>query len=564
MSEPATLELVLLWHMHQPDYRDRAADQFVLPWTYLHGIKDYTDMADHLERHAAVRAVINFVPILLDQLDDYTQQIERGVLRDPLLQLLAHPNFDALTGAERDFALRACFRSNHHHMLEPFEPYRRLRELYAQLATSQSPTHFLSGAYYADLVTWYHLVWMGESVRRKHDWLVALIEQGEGYTQTDRARLLGLIGTELGALAGRYRALAARGQIELSTTPYAHPLGPLLLDFAAAREALPELALPQAAGYHDGAARLARHCAQAKTTHAARFGSAAIGAWPAEGAISAPLLEIFAQANFAWAASGEAVLANTLHQAGQTYTRAHHLYRPWRDATGVTVFFRDDRLSDLIGFEYAKWDAYDAARHFIEELEAILAAAPADETPLVCVALDGENAWEYYPYNAFYFFEALYAELSAHPSLRTTTFQTVLGSATQQARWWPLPRVCAGSWVHGTLTTWIGEPDKNRAWDLLCAAKTAYDRSAPLLAPAARARAEELLSACEGSDWFWWLGDDNPAPSVASFEHLFRSNLRALYGFLALPPPATLDVPLSHGNALAQDAGTMRRASIPE
>ncbi len=564
MTEPAALELVLLWHMHQPDYRDRATDQYVLPWTYLHGLKDYTDMADHLERHPTVRAVVNFVPILLDQLDDYAVQIARGKLRDPLLQLLARPTFDGLTVAECEFALQACFRSNHSHMLEPFAPYRRLRDMYAQLTSSEAPATYLSASYYADLVTWYHLVWTGESVRRKHPWLVTLIEKGAGYLAADRLQILQMIGRELGALTARYRALAARQQIEISTTPYAHPLAPLLLDFAAAREALPDLTLPQAANYPAGAARLARHCTLAKDTHAARFDGAPRGVWPAEGAISAEVLQIFAQQDFVWAASGEAVLANTLHKAGQTYIRDQHLYRPWRDASGITLVFRDDRISDLIGFEYSKWDASDAARHLISELEAIRAAAPKGDTPLVCIALDGENAWEYYPYNAFYFFEALYPLIAAHPHLRTTTIAQTLSSTSQAVRRWPLPRVCAGSWVYGTFTTWIGDPDKNRAWDLLCAAKVAYDLAAPTLAPATLARAEELLCACEGSDWFWWLGDYNPATSVASFEHLFRVNLSALFTCLGLAPPAALAVPLSLGNTLSQEAGTMRRASVSE
>jgi len=565
MSDLPALELVFLWHMHQPDYRNRVTEQYVLPWTYLHGIKDYTDMADHLERHPEVRAVVNFVPILLDQLDDYARAIAGGEPRDPLLRLLARADFSTLSDAERAFAADACFRANHRHMLEPFPPYRKLRDLDAQISTSGAPAHYLSGDYYADLVTWYHLAWMGESVRREHVWLAALLEKGAGYTYDERRRLLALIGTELSNLVPRYRALAARGQIEISTTPYAHPLGPLLLDFNAAREALPELPLPVSAGYLGGDVRFAEHCTLAHAAHRARFGRPPCGAWPAEGAISARVAAEFARQGWAWAASGEAVLAHTLRAAGQTYHRTEHLYRPWRDASGVTLFFRDDRLSDLIGFEYSKWDAYDAARHFIGELDAIRRAAPPGETPLVCVALDGENAWEYYPYNAHYFFEALYTELAAHPGVRTTTFESVLSAATQRDRGATLPRICAGSWVYGTLTTWIGDRDKNRAWDLLCAAKAAFDLHAGRLEPAARAHAEALLVACEGSDWFWWLGDYNPAPSVASFEQLFRINLRALYMSLALDPPVALDSPLSHGSATTTaDAGTMRRASPGE
>lgn len=558
MDDP--LDLVFLWHMHQPDYRDRAADRYVLPWTYLHGIKDYTDMADHLERHPGIRAVVNFVPILLDQLDDYARQIESGALRDPLLQLLATDDFETLSPAQREYALQACFRSNHHHMLEPFAPYRRLRDLQALVGTSDASPAYLSGRYYSDLVTWYHLVWFGESVRRHHPWLVTLIDKGAGYTLDDRRRLLRLVGSEITALTTRYRALAERGQIEISTTPYAHPLGPLFYDFGAARDALPDLPLPTADRYPGGPQRFRLHCERARESHTLRFDAPPHGAWPAEGAVSRDVLLEFGRQGFAWAASGEAVLANTLRRAGREYLRMRDLYRPWRDDSGVTICFRDDRLSDLIGFEYSRWDAYDAARHFVGELAAVRAATPAGERPLVCVALDGENAWEYYPYNGYYFFEALYTELAKASFIRTTTFEQVLHDRFHDGRRAPLPPLCAGSWVYGTLTTWIGEADKNRAWDLLCAAKQCHDERAPGCSAEARARAEELLYACEGSDWFWWFGDSNAAISVMNFEQLLRTNLRALYAVLGVSPPAALAEPISHGSHEATDAGTMRRA----
>ena len=560
MTTDTHLDLVWLWHMHQPDYRDYARDEYALPWTYLHGIKDYTDMADHLERHPEVQAVVNFVPILLAQLADYAAQIATRQLRDPLLRLLAHPTPHTWSEVERDLVLAACFKANHEHMLAPFTPYQRLHELFTATQTlGLTASRYLGGAYFADLVTWYHLAWMGETVRRRHAWLPTLMAQGEGFTLDDRLRILSLIGDELAALPARYRALADRDQIELSTTPYAHPLAPLLLEFDAAREALPGLALPSANAYPGGRERLRSHLSLAVLDHQQRFGHAPVGMWPAEGAISGPALVEFADLGCQWVASGEAVLANTLHQANIPYQREHALYRPWRDASGISVVFRDDKLSDLIGFEYAKWHGHDAARHFIAELEAIRAAAPDTETPLVCIALDGENAWEYYPYNGYYFFSELYSALSRHPMIRTTTLRAALASPGHVARTQNLPRICAGSWVYGSLSTWIGDADKNRAWDLLCAAKTVYDETIEHLAPSDRVEAERLLRACEGSDWFWWFGDYNPATAVASFDQLFRHNLQALYQRLGRPSPAALDRPLSSGGGAPELGGTMRR-----
>jgi len=554
-----SLDLVFLWHMHQPDYRSPGHGDFVLPWTYLHAMKDYTDMAAHFERHPEIRAVVNFVPVLLDQIEDYATQIARRELRDPLLRLLAHPQPEALGVDERRHALDLCFRAYRAHAIDPFPAYQRLHAMH-ELATAQGidSTAWLSGAYFSDLVTWYHLAWTGEATRRALPLVAELMSKGEAYTHADRLALLDAIGELLQGLLPRYRALAARGQIELSTTPHDHPIAPLLLSFDAAREAWPDVTLPLSPSYPGGRERLDVHIARARDAHRRHFGAAATGLWPAEGAVSAAALARFAAHGIGWAATGETVLANTLG-AGH-YVRERDLYRPWRDASGVTMVFRDDRLSDLIGFEYAKWHGRDAARHFVTELEDVLGRTPDDVTPLVCVILDGENAWEYYPYNAYWFFEDLYAALAAHPQIRTLTLTDALDA--HAARTGTLPPLVAGSWVYGTLSTWIGDPDKNHAWDLLCSAKQHYDLvlGSERLDAAARAKAEALLAICEGSDWFWWLGDYNPAESVASFEALFRRNLCALYAALGLTPPAQLERPLSQGGGHAEAGGTMRRA----
>jgi alpha-amylase/alpha-mannosidase (GH57 family) len=264
-----------------------------------------------------------------------------------------------------------------------------------------------------------------------------------------------------------------------------------------------------------------------------------------------------------WAASSEGVLANSLKQAGSLPPRPQYVYRPYHidDIAGMTLFFRDEKLSDLIGFEYARWHGRDAAAHFVAQLEAIRHQAPPGETPLVCVILDGENAWEYYPYNAYYFFEDLYATLADNPAIRTTTFSEYLArDGTSQGH---LPRLVAGSWVYGTLSTWIGNTDKNRAWDLLCAAKQSFDlvMASGRLGAAERQAAEEQLAVCESSDWFWWFGDYNPHNVVEGFDRLYRLNLRRLYELLRLPTPTTIAQPLSQGHGSPESGGTMRRAS---
>jgi len=574
----ARLDLVFLWHMHQPDYRDHASGAIVMPWTYLHALKDYTDMAAHLERHPTIRAVVNFAPVLLDQLDDYVRQFATGEFNDPLLRLLATTDLDALTAGERKFLLETCFRCNHVTMLAPFPRYQRLHTLHESLARDglgDGALAYLSGAYLADLVTWYHLVWTGETERRREPLLAELMAKGEGYGHADRRNLLAYIGKTLAALVPRYRALQARGQIELSATPACHPLAPLLLDFQSALESQPAAPLPLATHYPGGRERVRWHIAAAQDSHARRFGAPPTGLWPAEGALSTAFAKQLAAAGCRWTASGEKVLQHSLgaHQPAAQRQAAHH---PWQlaDAPGLTLFFRDDRLSDLIGFDYSKWHGRDAAAHFVAQLEAIAAAAPAGETPLVSVILDGENAWEYYPYNGYYFFAALYELLEARPAMRTRTYADVLkdavpSNAVEAADAVPpaptLPKLTAGSWVYGTFSTWIGDPAKNHAWDLLCAAKHSYDQviDSGRLSAAEAAAAEAQLAVCESSDWFWWFGDYNPAQAVAGFDRLFRRNLANLYRCLHLAPPTQLDIPISTGRAddtAVAAGGTMRRA----
>ena len=240
------------------------------------------------------------------------------------------------------------------------------------------------------------------------------------------------------------------------------------------------------------------------------------------------------------------------------------LYRSYRHvgtAPDLALFFRDDRLSDLIGFEYAKWNGHDAAVNFISELEAIASGAADGETPLVSVILDGENCWEYYAYNGYYFLDELYRLLESHPLICTTTYRAYLGQATIGAA--ALERITAGSWVFGNFTTWMGSADKNRAWDFLCAAKRSFDLviASGRLDQEQASAAYRQLAACEASDWFWWLGDYNPRFAVTSFDQLYRDDLSNLYRLLNLPVPADLAHPISHGSGHPEAGGAMRRAA---
>jgi alpha-amylase/alpha-mannosidase (GH57 family) len=393
--------------------------------------------------------------------------------------------------------------------------------------------------------------------------------QASGFSHTDRADLLSLIGELIQRLIPRYRKLAESGQIELSTTPHYHPLAPLLIDFSSARDSMPAVELPTETAYPGGKSRIASQLTSAIASHSRRFGERPYGVWPAEGAISEPFLEILAEQECRWSASGEGVLANSLRKSYPDQPlpeRGRYLYRAYQvrgKTDSIVCFFRDERLSDMIGFEYSKWFGRDAAEHLVHSLEDISRNAIAGENPIVSVILDGENAWEYYPYNGYYFLNDLYEILEKHPVIRPTTYRDYIGSA-RAGDAAILPTLAAGSWVYGTFSTWIGDKDKNQAWDLLCAAKHSYDLvlQSGRLSGEEKAKAERQLASCESSDWFWWLGDYNPPQVVESFDKLFRANLANLYYLLKLPVPASVREPISQGfGGTPESGGAMRRAS---
>jgi len=561
---PARLPVILMWHMHQPQYRDALTGQYTLPWTYLHAIKDYTDMAAHLEANPAARAVINFTPLLIEQLEEIARRIAEHLrsgtpLPDPVLALLG-PEAVPSAPAERLTLLRACLRGHRQHMIERFGPYLELATIAETLGTAER-IPYASDQFIHDLAVWYHLAWLGETVRRSDPLVARLTTRGREFTPGQRRDLLTLIGELVAQVVPRYRALAAEGRIELSVTPYGHPIIPLLLDFTCARDAVPGMTLPHHAAYPGGAVRARWHVEEAVRVHTRAFGAPPSGCWPAEGAISAATLELLGAAGgFRWAASSSAVLRGSLALTDAQAADDPLAYnRPYRMAgTGMNCFFRDDSLSDLIGFTYATWHGDDAAHNLVNELDALAQRYEGSSNHALLIALDGENAWEHYPFNGYYFLRALYALLADHPRFELTTLSACLARGIQPA---PLPRVLAGSWVHGTLATWIGDAAKDRAWDLLCDAKDAYDRVMLNMSDAGqRAQCGRQLALCESSDWFWWFGDYNPAEAVMQFDRLYRRQLVTLYRRLNLVPPGELTLPISAGGGVAEHGGVMRRA----
>ena len=558
--------VVFCWHMHQPDYRDHSTGEFLYPWVYLHCIKDYVDMAAHLEAHTRARAVVNFSPILLEQIEDYLVQIERwrhngtvigdSVLAALVAEQLPEPGSTAFLGL-----MEKCLRANPERIIARFAPYQRLAEVAEIYRSRPDIQRYLSVQFLADLVVWYHLGWMGETVRRSNPVIQSLQEKAHNYSLDDRKGLFDVVAELVASVGPRYRHLAETGQVELAMNPWAHPILPLLQSLQSARESLPQAPLPAHDSYPGGTERARWHLEEGRAVFQRFFATDPTGCWPSEGALSQQTLQLLADQGFGWTASGDSVLHNSLAPAlEQKSVRANPgIHRPFvfGDAS-VTVFFRDDGLSDLIGFTYADWHAKDAVGDLVHHMETIAQTTGGKANRVISVILDGENAWEYFPDNGYHFLDELYRALTEHPRLELTTYQALLDGPEPEPE--HLPHLAAGSWIYGTFSTWIGDRDTNRAWDLLCEAKQHFDKTMDngSLSNEQKQLAFRQLGLCEGSDWFWWFGDYNPADVVRDFEHLYRRHLANLYDIIGHPAPASLFQPLSQGSGTPARGGAMR------
>lgn len=544
--------------MHQPEYRDLQSGEYKLPWTYLHVIKDYVDMAAHLEANSGAKAVVNFAPVLLEQIEDYARQIDRylnehDVIKDFLLASLVDP-FQSLDHQDFSRIVKDCMRANRERLIDRYPVFHNLLEMAQWMEQRNLAYFYVNTQFIADLLVWYHLAWMGESVKLKDSRVRRLIEKANDFSLHDRIELLEVIGEQLSNIICRYRVLAQRNQVELSVTPYAHPMMPLLLDLQIAHQGMPEAALPELANYPGGEERVRWHIQKGLEVFRHYFGFFPNGCWPSEGGICGRTLELLAEYGFTWTASGGSVLRNSLQASSDN--AAINIHRPFKlEATDIACFFRDDGLSDLIGFTYSKWHADDAVADLLQHIENI--AAQVNEESAVSIILDGENAWEHFYHNGYYFLDALYKSLISHPRIELTTFSEFL---SQNPIFSGLKYLVAGSWVYGTFSTWIGDADKNRGWEMLGEAKQRYDKvvSSGSLSSEQISAAEHQLAICEGSDWFWWFGDYNPGETVSSFEKQFRMNLMNLYRMLGEEAPAYLALSFTQGSGDPAMGGAMR------
>ncbi|SHJ43326.1 Alpha-amylase/alpha-mannosidase, GH57 family [Malonomonas rubra DSM 5091] len=517
------LKVCILWHMHQPDYRDPISGQTLLPWTWLHGLKDYGEMLETIAETGA-RVTVNLVPTLLEQLERYAD----GSDRDSWLELATRqPN--QLSENERQFIVQHFFSVNQETQVLPNRRYHQLFRLRGT-GSITSAVEF-DEQDLRDLQVWFLLAWTGSHLRRKQAVVKDLLQQGENFSEEQKQRLLEVCHAEVGRTIELHRQLEEQGLIEISVTPYAHPILPLLCDLHMAQAPSPGLPLPGVDFRHPEDSRL--QVREGLATANRILGARPRGMWPAEGSVSEDAAKLLKEEGALWAATDEDILARSLDGGMQDRNRLYRIYQ-YGD---LPLIFRDRELSDRIGFLYAGWDTGEAVGDVLNKLRKIATQNPGETVPII---LDGENCWERYPDNGYPFLRELYTSIQQDPQLQLCTVKEAIAASKPI----PLKKLAAGSWIRSDFTTWIGHPEENLAWELLAKTREEIisDEIEQALANPEQPLSElvrELLRA-EGSDWFWWFGDEHVTAQADIFDRLFRLHLESLYHLKGLPVPARL------------------------
>ncbi len=532
------IHLCVLWHMHQPFYKDLVSGEYKLPWTRLHALKDYRGMVRVLEDFPEVHQTFNVVPSMMVQVEEYAA----GRASDPFLKCALKPS-EELAESEQAFILRYFFQADHGRMISRYPRYAELYDVWRTADRNVTRARRMLGAQaFRDLQVLSQLVWFDEDSVRGDAEVRELALKGRGYSLEDQA-LLGRKQNEfLATVMPAYREFAARGQIEVSTTPFYHPILPLICDSDIARVSHPEVALPSRFSYPQDARR---QLERARAYMREKFGCETAGLWPSEGSVSDEVLALASELGFQWAATDSGVLARTLGApAGPAET-----YRPyvWRSGgREIRLLFRDHFLSDLVGFVYSRMGAAEAASDLLgrihENCRPILASG---RDALVPIILDGENAWEYYEQNGRPFLRELYRRISEDPGIVALTVSEALARSEPE----PLGHIFPASWINANFDIWIGDAEDNQAWECLLAARRTYERVASSAEAASPSREnlelalEELLIA-EGSDWCWWYGPQHDSANRPEFDQLYRDHLSNVYRALGLAPPEQLSRPI--------------------
>jgi alpha-amylase/alpha-mannosidase (GH57 family) len=518
------IHLCFVWHMHQPLYKDLATGVYRLPWTRMHALKDYYGMVKILEEFPDVHQTFNLVPSLLLQIAEYAS----GKAADPFLDCAVKPA-EELSEAEREFVLRYFFQANPGRLIYRYPRYGELYEV--KLTRQRFSTQDIR-----DLQVLSQLAWFDEEFQAHDGEVQDLLAKARGYSLDDQALMARKQIEIIGRVIPVYKDFAARGQIEISTSPFYHPILPLLCDSNIAGVSHPHLPLPNRFSYPQDARWQLQ---SAREFMEREFGYSPAGLWPSEGSVSDETLAIAAEVGFKWAASDNGVLGQTLHKTpGPDLTYRSYLWK--QQNREIQMIFRDHFLSDLIGFVYSKMGAAEAAEHFLDRIRANARGVGGSGDVLVPIILDGENAWEYYYLNGRPFLRELYSRIAQSPDMAALTVSEALKADGPRA----LDHIFPGSWIDANFDVWIGAQEDNRAWEYLLQARQKYDELAPGLSEDDRRLAHEELMIAEGSDWCWWYGPEHQSDNRHEFDELYREHLAGVYRALKVSPPEELSRPI--------------------
>ena len=533
------LHVAFFWHMHQPYYRDPLTGEYSLPWVRLHALKGYYDMISLLTDYPTIQQTFNLVPSLIRQLEDYG----RGEAKDVFLEYSRRPAED-LTPEEKKFLLANFFMCYWENMVKPYPRYRdllrkrgvkvpehRLDDLLKEFTTQE----------FRDLQVWFNLTWTGHRARKEREVFRALLNKGRDFSEAEKASLLQAQQEIIQELIPFYQSLRLRGQVEITVSPFYHPILPLLMDWQYASRAMPRVALPGSFSHPEDAEAQIR---RAVSFYEKTFGSRPEGMWPSEGSVCPELVPLLQRAGIRWMATDEGILFRSLSEE----TSRLLLYRPYRvrfKSSEVSVIFRDRNLSDLIGFTYSKNPPQSAADDLVAHLKNINHSLSQGQDGIILIALDGENPWEYYPDGGEAFLTGLYERLSLESSLKTVRVGEYLESHPPRET---LDSLHTGSWIDQNFRVWIGHPEDNLAWNCLKRTRGFLEKAASKdtnLSPGKKEMAWEEVYIAEGSDWFWWFGDDFTSDNDEEFDRLFRMHLSNVHLLLGTEVPDYLKIPIS-------------------
>jgi len=554
------LYLNIIWHQHQPLYsKDPATGIYTRPWVRVHATKDYYDMVQMLEKYPKVKVTFNLTPVLIKQLDDY-----KNGARD-IYWVLAEKPASSLTESDKRFILRRFFDANYKNLIGKFPGYTELLKKRggASDAEIDSALKSYSVQDFRDLQVLFNLAWFDPDFLSQAP-LNRLVEKGKGFSEADKKLLFKKVRDVIDSVIPEYKKLLNKGRIEVITTPYAHPILPLIYNSDLAKIGDPGVKLPKRFSYPQDAIGQLRLSVSVYEKH---YDRKPVGLWPAEGAVAQPIVKLVADAGYKWMASGQQVLAKSLGIGSFTRSgrdlvdRADDLYRPYyvsiMDGRKVGIVFRDNRLSDLIGFEYSGTSGEQAADDFMNRLESIREKLKSDGAKgphLVSVILDGENAWEYYHNDGKAFLNGLYHKLSESRTIITITVTDYLKKFPDQRT---IKNLWPGAWFSPDYATWIGEPEENEAWDYLGKVRkhlAQFDMYKKRTAPKDKLdRAFDFMYLAEGSDWFWWYGKDQDSGDDSYFDANYRFLLKNVYTTLGDPVPDFLTVPIIPKSAVKAD-----------